>query len=386
MFNIFIDEISFDKYFIVEYYLETTKTLRDAAWALAVGQSVGNPNVRNEWETEELFRDHSCVILDDGNLDCRSGIVRIGFPRINISESDGVSHLLCCIMGGQLDIDIVKKCRVIDIRGLNYHVEKPGIQGLRKATGVYNKPLLGAIIKPKTGVSAQVLLEMTTQLVEGGVNWIKEDEILSSPNFCTLEERLCKIAPYLEGKNVIYHFCINSDAPELQRRVELVNSVSDKIGVHINFWSGFGAYRTARNISKKLFIHFQKSGDKILTKYNHDFGIDWNVLCGIVGQFTDAAHVGMIGGYGNDNEEIIYKAMDALRNADCIPALSCGLHPGLVQHVRNKVGDEVLLNAGGSIMGHPNGSTAGALAMRQAIDGEHGKEYQQAIDKWGYVE
>ena len=44
-----------EEYLVVKYYLSSKTTLRDAAWALAIGQSVGNPNVRNDWETDELF-------------------------------------------------------------------------------------------------------------------------------------------------------------------------------------------------------------------------------------------------------------------------------------------------------------------------------------------
>ena len=53
---------------VATYYIETYANLgnlRDAAWALAIGQSVGNPKVRNRWESDELFELASCVIYDD---------------------------------------------------------------------------------------------------------------------------------------------------------------------------------------------------------------------------------------------------------------------------------------------------------------------------------
>ena len=52
--NLFLNEheIDTEKYFIATYKLESNKNLRDAAWNIAIGQSVGNPNVRNRWETE----------------------------------------------------------------------------------------------------------------------------------------------------------------------------------------------------------------------------------------------------------------------------------------------------------------------------------------------
>ena len=65
MVNIFRKEVNLEKYFIVTYKLASETNLRDASWNLAIGQSVGNPNVRNQWETDELFENHSCLVIGD---------------------------------------------------------------------------------------------------------------------------------------------------------------------------------------------------------------------------------------------------------------------------------------------------------------------------------
>jgi hypothetical protein len=52
-------EIVFDLYYIATYEITSSTNLKDAAWNLAIGQSVGNPNIRNEWETDQLFENHS---------------------------------------------------------------------------------------------------------------------------------------------------------------------------------------------------------------------------------------------------------------------------------------------------------------------------------------
>ena len=103
---------------VATFYIETYENvgnLRDAAWALAIGQSVGNPKVRNRWESDELFELASCVIYDDEEklTNMTSGEVKIGFPKVNTDwEGDGISHLMCQLMGGQLDIDVFKTCRL----------------------------------------------------------------------------------------------------------------------------------------------------------------------------------------------------------------------------------------------------------------------------------
>ena len=72
-----------EDYIVVEYFLKSKTNLKEAAWSLAIGQSVGNPNVRSIWETDELFKKHSCIIIDSPiRLEShKAGSVKIGFPK-----------------------------------------------------------------------------------------------------------------------------------------------------------------------------------------------------------------------------------------------------------------------------------------------------------------
>lgn len=382
------------KYFLVTYDLESSVSLADACWNIAVGQSVGNPNVRNRWETDELFENSACKILGDEEQlkTVKSGRVVIAYPLCNLDfKTDGISQLLCHIMGGQLDINTILKCQVVDVEipaevvARDFKTPKFGIEGIRKFTGAHDKPLLGGIIKPKVGITKEVLLEMTKQLVENGVNFIKEDEIMANPNICPLEERVPFMMEYLRGKPVVYCFCINGDIDHVLERVKLVHRHGGN-GVHVNFWSGLGIYRRIRDLDLPVFVHFQKSGDKILTDASHRYHISWNVICKIAAwSGVDFIHAGMLGGYSSDDETLLLKALETLRNGQVMPALSCGMHPGLVDAIRKKIGNNWMANCGGAIHGHPDGTDAGVRAMRQAIDGAHGEEYKKAIEKWGYV-
>jgi ribulose-bisphosphate carboxylase large chain len=373
---IFKEKINNDQYFIVTYFLESKTDLKEAAWNLAIGQSVGNPNVRNEWETDELFENHSCIVLDtEENLkNKKEGIVKIAFPCVNIDfKTDGISHLLVNIMGGQLDIDIITRCYVEDIdfpdsvKNL-FLGPKFGISGIRKFTGINDRPILGSIIKPKTGINPDVLLDMVKQLVDGGVNFIKEDEILSNPSFCKIEDRIPKIMNYLSGKRVIYSTSIHSDPPHLLDRVKLVHSLGGN-SVHVNFWCGLGAYKAIRELNLPIFLHFQKSGDKILTNTNHDFHIKWQVLCKLAAMMgVDFIHAGMIGGYYKWEEKETLESVKVLNDMNVMPALSCGFHSGLTKPITDKIGINYMANVGGFIHGHKGGTTAGAMEMKNSID------------------
>jgi ribulose-bisphosphate carboxylase large chain len=390
-----LEQIDKSKYMIAEYEVVSKTTLRDAAWGLAVGQSVGNPNVRNSWETDELFENHSCMILGDEKAleSTSSGKVIIAFPVVNTDfATDGVSHLLCQLMGGQLDIDLFEKCQLLsldipdEVKDKYFLGPKFGIEGIREFTKCHDKPLFGGIVKPKIGVTPEVLLEMVKQMVEGGVNFIKEDEIMANPAVCPIEVRVPLIMDYLKDKNVVYAVCINSDPMHVIDRVKKVHELGAN-AVHINFWSGLGVYKSIRELDLPLFVHFQKSGDKILTNKSHAFHISWDVICDLAGLMgVDFIHAGMWGGYLSDNEEDLDVTLKTLRDRGVLPALSCGMHPGLVEAINSRFGVDYMANVGGAIHGHPGGSMAGASAMRQSIDKEYGDDYFTAIEKWGLVE
>ena len=226
---------------------------------------------------------------------------------------------------------------------------------------------------------------MVQELVEGGVNFIKEDEILSNPSFCSIEERVPLIMEYLKDKNVIYSVSIHADPHEIIDRVKRVYELGGN-SVHVNFWCGMGIYKTIRELDLPIFIHFQKSGDKILTNRNHDFHIDWTVICKLAGMMgVDFIHAGMIGGYYKWDEDEVLDSITELHKYDVMPALSCGFNPGLTEFVWKKVGNNFMANVGGAIHGHPSGTLAGARAMRQSLDKTYKTEYYQAIDKWGKV-
>lgn len=391
------DEIDKEKYVIATYFLGSATNLWDAAWNLIVGQSVGNPSIRNQWETDELFENHSCIVILQEYSDeiilkkINSGHVKVGFPVANSDwDDDGISHLICQLMGGQMDIDIINQCRLVDIEiplSVSKHFLKPkyGLTGFRDFTKQYDKPLFGAIIKPKTGISPKVLLEMVKELVDGGVDFIKEDEILSNPAVCPLKERVPLIANYLNSQpqKVVYCTCINSDPHSLLNRAKFVAD-SGGNGVHLNVWCGMGAYNSVRRLDLPLYIHFQKSGDKTFTDSSHRFGISWNVICKLaILMGVDTIHSGMWGGYMSDNEDDLKKTLKILSDGNVVPALSCGMHAGLIEAINKRFGVDYMANVGGSIHGHPLGTIAGVKAMRQSIDRTYGQEYNMAVDKWG---
>jgi len=383
----------FENYYIATYYLKSTTNLRDAAWNLAIGQSVGNPHQRSEFETDELFEKHSCLVLADEKelSELKEGKIDIAFPEVNINfKTDGISQMLVQTMGGQCDIDIIKSCILEDLAltpNMRSCLLGPiiGLKEMKEFCGVpENKPLFGGIVKPKVGLSPEKHLELVKLLIDGGCNFIKEDEILSDPAHCPIEKRVPLVMDYIRstGAKVFYCVSINSDPAYILERVKLVHKLGGN-GVHVNFHCGLGVYKSIRELNLPILVHYQKSGDKVFNTgpYCISEHVEF-MLAGMSGCGT--LHAGMIGGYLDDETERTKKIITELNELNCVPALSCGMHPGLIDHIQSIVGHgNWMANVGGALTGHPMGTLAGVKAMRQAIDKNYGPEYDAAIKQWG---
>jgi ribulose-bisphosphate carboxylase large chain len=75
---------------------------------------------------------------------------------------------------------------------------------------------------------------------------------------------------------------------------------------------------------------------------------------------------------------------------------SGGLHPGGIPKLVKRMGHNIVMQFGGGCHGHPMGTKAGAMAIRQALDATlHNipfekyarahHELQRALDKWGFA-
>jgi ribulose-bisphosphate carboxylase large chain len=116
-------------------------------------------------------------------------------------------------------------------------------------------------------------------------------------------------------------------------------------------------------------------------------------LCGVDQIHTGTADLGKLANEDTVGiNEWLYSDLHGLN--DVLPVASGGLHPGLVPELVDRVGTNVCIQAGGGVHGHPDGTHAGATALRQAVDAtaagvsldEYAADYPElaaAIDLWG---
>ena len=410
---LFNESVDTTKYFIAKYSLKSNDMLK-AASGIAIGQSIGNPSVRLDSETTELLENHLAIILDhpENLKNKKEAIVKIAYPIKNFDlEQDGVTQLICTVMGGQMDIEEILSCRLLDLEFPEVFLKtfkgpKIGMNEIKKRTNCFNRPLLGGIVKPKTGLDIETLKQVCKNMVIGGVDFIKEDEILGNPSCCPFEERVKIVNDVVQNeaaklnKEVFYAPCVNSDLPYLLKRIEFLVEQNIK-AYHVNIWAGVNMYKYLRSFDFNIAMFYQKSGDRVLTDKNNAYSISWSVLLKLARiSGADFIHTGMWGGYLSDTKEDLSEWMSILTSTHdlgfnkTVPSFSCGAHPGLVDTTIKNFGNHVMMSLGGSLHGHPDGTISGAKAMRQAFDLnidkklDHSKltEYNKAIEKWGYVD
>jgi ribulose-bisphosphate carboxylase large chain len=112
----------------------------------------------------------------------------------------------------------------------------------------------------------------------------------------------------------------------------------------------------------------------------------------------DQLHTGTAAGKMEDTGKAVKEINTFLRSnwfglKTILPVASGGIHPGIVPNNIDALGKDILIQAGGGIHGHPEGTKAGATAMRQAVEAsmrnipleEYSKTHKElamALAKW----
>lgn len=339
------------------YKVKSTKSIEKAAHDIAIGQSIGNPDIRTPFDNDlkHLTAKHEIYSPDH---------VVVHYPKEIFTDQPSINHILCVLMGGQTDIGHITECRLerlqIDCLKDSFPGPRFGIHGVRTHLRAFNRPLIGGILKPKIGLNAEQTADVCKQMADGGIDFIKEDEILYEPTIKHFK-RIDAVARALQGYKVFYAPCVTADS--YCRNPRLSESLGSN-ACHLNVWSSLGAYRTVRE-GHKFAIHFQKSGEKVWTTGPYSINpIVLFQLVNLVG--CDFAHVGMYGGYSGDKITDLKRMCKALGNT--IPAFSCGATPDHVKRLSDWFGKDIMVSAGGYIHGHKKGITEAVKEFREAAD------------------
>lgn len=310
----------------------------------------------------------------------RGALVSIAYPDINLSAD--IPALLVTVFG-KLSLDGTIK--LLDIT-LSPQFEKQfsgakyGISGVRDRLGVYDRPLLMSIFKSVIGYDLQELREQFAQQAYGGVDLIKDDEILFENPLTPLEQRIATCQTIIEdiyrrtGKTVLYAANLTGKTSLLATQARRAIAAGASALLFNVFAYGLDALcelAQDRSITVPILAHPACSGSMLGSRQT---GFAPALLLGKLLRLAGADLVLFPSPYGSvtmpraQTQAIASQLTQEAPYRSVFPVPSAGIHPGLVPQLIEDFGKDVVINAGGGIHGHPMGTTAGANAFCQAIE------------------
>jgi ribulose-bisphosphate carboxylase large chain len=344
----------------------------------------------------------------------RRARVTISFPTDNIGAN--LATLAATVAGNLFDIGEATGLRLDSLAlpaGYRDRFERPnhGVAGTRALLGVTGRPVLGTIIKPNVGLSAEATGELAGQLCEAGLDFIKDDEVCADPVHAPLPERVRAVMARVRrhrdrtGRNVIYAFNITDETDAMRRHADLIEREGGCCAMAALNWCGFSAIQTLRR-STGLAIHGHRAGYGAFSRHPAlGLGFQaYQTLWRLTG--IDHLHVhGIDGKFSQDNAEVVESARECLAplgtagaagSGDAVmPVFSSGQWAGTMPATFEQVrSDDLIFLAGGGILAHPDGPAAGVASLKQGWEAvrsgrslgdfaRHAPELQRALEFFG---
>jgi ribulose-bisphosphate carboxylase large chain len=314
----------------------------------------------------------------------RRAWIEIAFPTANLGAN--LPTLASTVAGNLYDLGEVTGLRLETLRlpasyRARFDFPKAGIAGTRRAIGVPAGALVGTIIKPNVGFSAEQTAELVGRLCEAGVDFIKDDEVCADPDHAPLARRIPAVMRVVRehaertGKQVMVAFNITDETDAMRRHADLVEREGGTCVMASLNACGYSAIQTLRRHTP-LVLHGHRNGFGALSRHPL-LGIGfqaYQTLWRLAG--VDHMHVhGLQGKFSQPDEEVIAAARDCYtplatgqeRDDTVMPAFSSGQWAGTVPATWAAIGrDDLLFMAGGGILAHPGGAAAGVASIRQA--------------------
>ncbi len=310
--------------------------------------------------------------------------LELSWPMANLGAC--LPTLMATIAGNLFELRAVTGLRLTDLRlpasfAAAYPGPAFGITGTRQLAGVATGPLIGTIIKPSVGLSPEQTAQQVRELVEGGIDFIKDDELQADGPHCPFDERVQAVmrvvneAADRSGKKAMVAFNLTGDLDRMRRRHDLVLAQGGTcLMVCLNSVGIVGLHELRRHA--QLPIHAHRAGWGCLNR-SPALGWDyapWQKVWRLAG--ADHLHVnGLRNKFSEPDDSVIAAARAVLAPATdaapmaAMPVFSSG-QTGLQAHdTYAALGCADLIHtAGGGIFGHPQGVSAGVQALRASWD------------------
>lgn len=402
--------------FEATYLIETPHDVASVAQELAGEQSTATSS-RMPGETDALIRDFgarvehiealppaeapSLPVAHTPGQRVHRARLTLSWPLHNIGDS--LPMLLTTLLGNQTGMRRLSGIRLERVAmPQSFIAAQPrpafGIAGTRRLTGVHGRPLIGSIVKPNIGLAPEQTAAMARQLAEGGVDFIKDDELLANPPYSPVARRATLVLRALDeaaqrtGRRTMYAVNITDGLDEMRRHHDAVLQAGGTcIMVNLNS-VGLSALLALRRHSQ-LPIHGHRAGWAMMTRCPA-LGMEfqpYQMLHRLAG--VDHLHVSGLGGkFWEHADSVLQAAHECLTPLDtqagaaddrALPVFSGGSTIFDVAPTYRGIGTaDLIFASGGGIFGHPDGLAAGCASLRQAweaaIAGQELRAYAQS--------
>ena len=306
----------------------------------------------------------------------------LSWPLANLGAS--IPNLMATVAGNLFELRQVTGLRVLDLDlpaafALAYPGPAFGIAGTRRLAGVAQGPLIGTIIKPSVGLSPEQTAEMVRELIDAGIDFIKDDELQADGPACPFEARVRSVMREVHagadrtGRRPMVAFNLTGDLDEMRRRHDFVLAQGGNcVMVSLNSVGLVGVHALRRHA--QLPIHGHRNGWGYLNRspaLGWSF-VAWQKLWRLVG--VDHLHVnGLRNKFSESDASVIDSARSVLapmypdKPLAAMPVFSSGQTGLQARDTFAALGTTDLIHAaGGGILGHPMGTRGGVVAMREA--------------------
>jgi ribulose-bisphosphate carboxylase large chain len=381
------------------YWLETPDDPRRAAEVIAGEQSSGTflalANETPALKTRSGARVERLEVLETVAEPSLPGrykagarftrcVLELSWPLENLGPS--LPNLMATVAGNLFELQCVSGLR---LTGLSlppaFAAANPGpafgIEGTRRLAGVARGPLIGTIIKPSVGLDAAQTATEVRHLIDGGIDFIKDDELQADGGFCPFDDRVRAVMREVNdgaqrlGRKVMVAFNLTGELDEMKRRHDLVLALGGTcVMASLNSIGLVGLRELRRHAA--LPIHAHRNGWGYLNRHpalGWDYA-PWQQLWRLAG--ADHLHVNGLGNkFSEPDDSVIASARAVLAPLwdaapmVAMPVFSSG-QTGLVAAATHAAlgSTDLIFAAGGGIFGHPGGVAAGVTALRQAWD------------------
>ena len=334
---------------------------------------------------------------------------------LDLFEEGSIANMASSIIGNVFGFKALKALRLEDLRIPPHYVKTfqgppHGIVMEREYLDKFGRPLLGATVKPKLGLSAKNYGRVVFEALRGGLDFTKDDENINSQPFMRWRDRYLYAMEAVnraiaETAEIKGHY-LNVTAgtmEEMYERAEFAKELGSVI-VMMDLTIGFTAMQSMSHWARRngVILHLHRAGHSTYTRQK-SHGVNFRVLakwCRLIG--VDHIHAGTVVGklegdpgsvrgyydvcrenhLDADPTKGIYFDQDWASLPGMMPVASGGIHAGQMHQLLHYLGEDSILQFGGGTIGHPMGIAAGATANRVAVEAmiqarNEGRDYFQ---------